>query len=168
MKSKSFYKLFETILLILFGVVMYVSQVLMAALPNIEIVTLLIIVVVHKFGYKALISIYVFVGCEILTYGIHIWVINYLYVWVILCLIICILRKVDNAVIYSIIAAVFGLLFGTLCSIPYFITGGFAFGVSYIISGLTFDLLHCGGNLISTLILYRPLAKCLDRAVKTA
>ena len=168
MKSRSFYKLFETILLILFGVLMYVSQVLMAALPNIEIVTLLIIVVVHKFGYKALISIYVFVGCEILTYGIHIWVINYLYVWAILCLIICVLRKVDNAVIYSIIAAVFGLLFGTLCSIPYFIIGGISGGIANIISGLTYDLLHCGGNLISTLILYRPLAKCLDRAVKTA
>ena len=156
------------IMLILFGVLMYVSQVIMAALPNIEIVTALIIILVHKFGYKTLIPIYVFVGCEILTYGIHIWVVNYLYVWAIFCVVICILRKIDNAIVYSIIAAVYGLFFGTLCSIPYFITGGFAGGIAYIISGLTFDLLHCGGNFISTAILYKPLKTVLNKALKTA
>ena len=168
MKSNAFNKLFEIILLTLFGVIMYISQVLMATLPNIEIVTLLIILVTRKFGFKALVSIYIFVGCEFLTYGIHIWVINYLYVWAVLCLLIWLLKEIDNAFLYAIIAAVFGLLFGTLCSIPYFIIGGFAFGVSNIISGLTFDLLHCAGNLISVLILYRPFTEVVERVVKTA
>ncbi len=166
MKSNSFIKLVEILTLALFGVLMYISQVVMSSLPNIEIVTLLIILVTRKFGYKALMSVYVFVGCEILTYGLHIWVINYLYVWAILCFIICLVRKINNTLFYSLIAAVFGISFGTLCSIPYFITGGFSFGVSYIISGLGFDLVHCIGNLLTVIILYRPLTKALEKAVK--
>ena len=145
---------------------MYVSQVLMSQLPNIEIVTLLIVLTTRKFGYKALLSVYVFVGLEILTYGISMWVINYLYVWAVFCLIICFLRWIDNAVVFAVISAIFGLLFGTLCSIPYFITGGFAFGISYIASGLTFDLIHCCGNFLTVILLYKPLNKAFDTAIK--
>jgi len=159
MKSNSFIKLVEIITLALFGVLMYISQVVMSSLPNIEIVTLLTILVTRKFGYKALMSVYVFVGCEILTYGIHLWVINYLYVWAILCFVICLLRKIDNTFIYSFIAAIFGISFGILCSIPYFITGGLSFGISYILSGLGFDLIHCIGNFLSVLILYRAVLR---------
>lgn len=161
-------RLINIILLTLFGVVMYISQVIMSQLPNIEIVSLLIILVTRKFGYRALASVYVFVGLEILTYGISMWVINYLYVWAILFLVVLFVRKINNAFLYAFIAAVFGLFFGTLCSVPYFISGGFAFGISYIVSGLGFDLLHCGGNLLTVIILYNPLTKVLDKAVKTA
>lgn len=145
---------------------MYVSQVIMSQLPNIEIVSLLIILTTRKFGYKALMSVYVFVGLEILTYGISLWVINYIYVWAIFCIVICFFRKIDNAFIYAFISALFGLAFGTLCSIPNFFIGGFAFGISYIVSGLTFDLLHCAGNFVTTLILYKPLSNALNKAVK--
>lgn len=77
-------KLTEIILLTIFGVIMYVSQVIMSPLPNIEIVSLLIILITRKFGCKAFLAVYVFVGCEILTYGLSMWVVNYLYVWDIL------------------------------------------------------------------------------------
>lgn len=147
---------------------MYISQVIMSGLPNIEIVSLLIIITTRKFGVKALSSVYVFVLCEILTYGLSMWVINYIYVWAILCVIICFLRKIDNVVIFALVSAIFGLLFGCLCSVPYFIIGGISMGIANIISGIGFDLLHCGGNFILTLILYKPLSSALDRAVKTA
>jgi len=147
---------------------MYISQVIMSQLPNIEIVTLLIILTTRKFGYKALMAVYVFVGLEILTYGISIWVINYLYVWAILCIIICFTRKIDNTYVYTFISAFYGLLFGTLCSIPYFFIGGIGFGLSNIISGLGFDLLHCAGNLVLTLVLYRPLTRIFEKVFKTA
>jgi energy-coupling factor transport system substrate-specific component len=145
---------------------MYVSQVVMSALPNIEIVSLLIIVVTHKFGVKALASVYVFVMCEIMTYGLSLWVINYLYVWAVLCIIICLLRKIGNTWVYTLAATVFGLMFGTLCSIPYFFMGGISMVISYIIGGISFDLLHCGGNFITTLLLSKPLIKAMDKAIK--
>jgi len=145
---------------------MYVSQVIMSSLPNIEIVTLLIILTTRKFGLKALYSVYIFVMCEIFTYGINIWVINYLYVWAVLCVIIFFVRGFDNNILFGLIAAIYGLLFGTLCSIPYFITGGLSMGISYIISGFWYDIIHCVGNLILTVLLYPPLIKVLNKSIK--
>ena len=145
---------------------MYISQVIMSALPNIEIVSLLIILVTRKFGVRALGSIYVFVGCEILTYGIGIWNVNYLYVWLILWLAVFLIRKIDSTLIFTLISAIFGILFGTFCSIPYFVIGGFAMGISNIISGMSFDLMHFGGNLILTFLLYRPLTKIMEKLIK--
>jgi len=142
---------------------MYVSQVLMASLPNIEIVSLLIIIITRKFGVRSFYSVYIFVALEILTYGLHIWVINYLYIWAILCLAVLLIRKTDNTFIYAGVSALFGFLFGTFCSIPYFITGGFSFGISYIISGLYFDLLHGIGNAVTATVLYRPITKVLNK-----
>lgn len=159
-------KLLELLILTLLGVLMYVSQVVMAALPNIEIVSLLIIVATHKFGVKALTSVYVFVMCEIMTYGLSLWVVNYLYVWAVLCVIICLIRRVGNTWVYTLVATLFGLGFGTLCSIPYFFIGGISMVISYIIGGINFDLLHCGGNFITTLLLSKSLIKALDKAVK--
>lgn len=145
---------------------MYVSQVIMSSLPNIEIVSLLIILITRKFGLKALYAVYTFVGCEILTYGISEWVVNYLYVWAILCLVIFFIRKIDSAAVYSLVLAIYGLLFGTLCSVPSFLAGGISMGIAYIISGFWYDILHSMGNLILTAVLYRPLTKALDRALK--
>lgn len=145
---------------------MYVSQIIMASLPNIEIVSLFIILITRKFGIRALYSIYIFVFCEIFTYGFSMWVINYLYVWVILWFSVFIIRKIDDVWVYSILSAIFGILFGTFCSIPYFITGGIGGGIGYIISGFWYDILHCAGNLISVSILYKPLTNIMNKLVK--
>lgn len=153
----------ELILLTMLGVVMYVSQVIMASFPNIEIVSLLIILITRKFGYKAFLSVYVFVGCEILTYGLSIWVINYLYVWDILVVAVLVIKSVDNTVIYALVSGIYGLVFGTLCSVPYFLIGGIAMGVSNIISGIGFDIAHCIGNFILALLLYRPLTNTFNK-----
>ena len=145
---------------------MYVSQILLASLPNIETVTLLIIVTTCVFGVKALCSVYIFAICEILTYGLEIWAVNYLYVWAILCILVLLIKKFDNSVLFAILAALYGFLFGTLCSIPYFITGGFAAGITYIIQGIRFDLYHCIGNFFIVLFLYKPLKTTLYKAVR--
>ena len=147
---------------------MYVSQVVMSSLPNIELVSLLIILVTRKFGIKAFYSVYIFVACEILTYGISEWVINYMYVWAVFCVIILLFRKIDSAVFYALISAIFGIMFGTLCSIPSFIIGGVSMGISYILAGFWFDILHCGGNFILVLLLFKPLSKALEKALKSS
>ena len=145
---------------------MYVSQVIMAPLPNIEIVSLLMILTTRKFGYKVFISVYVFVGCEIFTYGLEMWAINYLYVWDVLILAVLIIRKVDNVIVYTLLSSIFGLTFDIFCSIPYFLTGGIAGGVAYIIKGVNFSFLHCYGNFITTILLYTPLTKVMNKVIK--
>ncbi len=159
-------RLFELILLTVMGVVMYVSQVIMASLPNIELVSLLIILIARKFNYKSLISVYIFVFCEIATYGFSVWVVNYLYVWAVLAVVVCLVRKIDNTFFYAFLSALYGIAFGTLCAIPYFFYGGFTFGITYIANGLWFDLLHSSGNFIIALVLYKPLTIAFNKAIK--
>lgn len=134
----------------------------MAPLPNIELVSFLTIIVARRFSFKSLISVYVFAFLEIMTYGIHIWVLNYLYVWAILVLIVILFRKIDNVILYTVISGIFGIAFGTLCSVPYFVTGGVSMGVAWIISGFSFDITHCIGNVVLTAILYIPITKAYD------
>ena len=145
---------------------MYVSQVIMAPLPNIELVSLLVIIITRKFGVKALCSVYIFVLCEILTYGIEIWVLNYLYVWAVLWFAVFIIRRIDTTVIYTLISGIFGITFGTMCAIPYFFIGGFTMFAATVVSGLWFDILHCSGNVIIAFLLYRPFTKVMDKLIK--
>lgn len=159
------HKLFELLTLTVLGVLMYVSQVIMASLPNIELVSFLIIITARKFGVSSLLSVYIFVGLEALTYGLAEWVISYLYIWAVLCLAVCILRKIDSCILFTLVSGIFGLLFGTLCSVPSFIMGGFGYGISWIIRGIPYDFLHCFGNSLLTFLLYKPLTRALDKAI---
>lgn len=144
------------------GVLMYVSQVIMASLPNIELVSFLTVIVARRFGFKSFISVYTFAFLEIVTYGFSIWNIMYLYVWAILALMVLPFRRIDNVFLYTVISGAFGIAFGTLCSIPYFITGGFAMGISWIIYGFSFDITHCIGNVVLMAVLYIPITKSFN------
>ena len=159
-------KVREMTVLALFAALMIALQVAMASLPNIELVTLLIILCTLHFGYKAIFAVSVFVLVEGLIYGINMWFINYLYVWPLLVLIVLPLRKESNLVLWTVLAGIYGLMFGTLCSIPYFITGGFAAGIAYIVAGIPFDLAHCIGNIVSVLVLFPPLDRLLYRCLR--
>jgi len=64
---------------------------------------------------------------------------------------------------WAAILGLFGLLFGALCSIPYFFILGPAGGLSYFLSGIPYDLLHCVGNAVSGLLLWKPVGKALER-----
>ena len=156
----------QALVLTFLGILMYVSQVVMSQLPNIELVSLLTIVIARKFGMKSFISVYIFVGCEILTYGLSMWVVNYLYVWAILAFVVCLVRKIDSQILYTLISGIFGFLFGILCSVPYFFIGGFAYGIANIASGLIFDMIHGMGNMVLTFLLYKPVTKVLEKAIK--
>lgn len=159
------HKLIEIILLALLGTLMYVSQVIMASLTNIELVSFLIVLTTKKFGLKSLWSVYIFVILEALTYGFEIWVICYLYVWAILVFIILLVRKLDSVMLYTLISSIYGFLFGALCSVPYFITGGIGGGVAWIISGIVsgFDIYHGVGNFVLMFLLYKPISKVFEK-----
>lgn len=149
----------EIIVLGLMGAMLIVVQVALAIIPNIELVSLLIIVFTLIAGKKVFYAIYVFVLVEGLIYGFGIWWINYLYVWSILAVAALILRRNEAPVVWSIVSGLFGLLFGMLCAIPYFFMGGLGAAVSYWVNGIVFDLMHGGGNIIAALFLFRPAYK---------
>ena len=151
--------------LALMGALMLASQVAMAALPNIHIVALLIIITTLCFSWRALLSVALFVLLEGLIYGFGIWWISYLYAWPLLVPIVIFFRKNDSALFWAVIAGAHGLFFGAMTAIPYLFIGGWEAAVSYWISGIPFDLLHCAGNFVVTLILLNPLLKLTRKLI---
>lgn len=63
---------------------LFVLKAALAPLPNIEAVTLLVILYTLWFGRGALLILCIFVTLEGTVYGFHLWWIAYLYVWVVL------------------------------------------------------------------------------------
>lgn len=132
-------------------------QVGLAFLPNIELISLLIIMCTIFFGWKTLYIIYIFALVQGFLYGFHLWWISYIYVWTILMLITMIFRNNKSPFFWTILSGSFGLSFGALCTIPYLFIGGFPMAISYFISGIPFDVIHCVSNYIIAFLLFKPL-----------
>lgn len=143
--------------------IMFAAQIALAGFANIELVSLLVMLFTLCLKRRVLYSIYVFVLLEGLVYGFHLWWVMYLYVWTILAGVTWFFRKTRSALVWAVISGLFGLMFGALCSIPYFFVGGFTMAAAYWVSGIPFDLAHCAGNFLLCLILWRPLCKALER-----
>ena len=80
------------------GALTFGAKVAMSFLPNIEPVSLLIMLYAVVFGRKALYPIYLYVLLEILFYGIQLWNINYLYVWLVLAIGAWMLRRSEQQI----------------------------------------------------------------------
>lgn len=150
----------------LFGVLgglTFALQVAMSGLPNIEPVSLLVMVFAVVFGKKSLYSVYVYVLLDILLFGIGIWNIYYLYIWAIPAFVAIAFRKNENPLLWAVISGAFGLLFGAFCAPVDIFIGGFGYAAGKWVSGIPFDLLHCAGNFVLALVLFVPLRKLLDK-----
>ncbi len=157
----------ELVTLSLLGALLFVVQVILGFLPNIELVSLLVIVYTRVYGWKALYPVYLFVALEGFFYGITTWFIHYLYIWALLVLVVRIFRCVEMSAVWVLINTAFGFLFGALCAVAYLFMGGLSTAIAYWISGIPFDLLHAGGNFITALVLYKPLYHLLLRLQKS-
>lgn len=147
--------------------VIFAAQVGMAYLPNIEIVTLLVILYTQHYRKKVFFIIYSFVALEGLFYGFGIWWLNYLYIWTLLALLVMLLgRKNRSPIFWAIVSGSYGLCYGALCAIPYFIAGGVGGGIAYWIAGIPYDITHCIGNVVLCLLLYRPLCYVMTQMTR--
>lgn len=148
------------------GAMLIVVQVALAVIPNLELVSLLVIIYTALLGARALYPIYIFVLVEGLIYGFGLWFINYLYVWAVLFAVTLLCRKVTGVLGWALISGGFGLVFGALCAIPYLFIGGFNAALAYWVSGIPFDIAHCIGNTAAALLLYKPVYSTLQKLTK--
>ncbi len=151
----------------IFAAIMVISQVVMAGLPNIELVSLLVIVYTIYDSRLAKASIAVFVLVQGLLYGFHMWWVAYLYVWYVLHFVILATKKHASPLFCAVVSGFFGLAFGTMSALPYFLSGGLGGGLSYIIAGIPFDILHCIGNFFLALFLFKPLCFVFGKLPKS-
>ena len=153
----------ELALLSMLGAVMFAAKMALAWLPNIEPVSLLVMVYAVVLGRRALYPIYVYVALECCVWGIHLWSVCYLYVWLVLYLAARRLRAMDGALGWAVLSGAFGLCFGLLCAPVYLLSGGWAFALGWWLSGIPWDALHCAGNFALALALFPALRRLLKR-----
>lgn len=145
----------------------------LSGLPNVELTSFWIIMFTIFFGRKILFVIPAFILVEGCIYGFGLWWIMYLYAWPLLALIAWCIREKDSVWLYSIVSALFGLFFGMLCSIPYFFIGcadggvvaGLSTAFAWWIAGIPWDLVHCAGNFVIMLVLYKPVRTVMKKIV---
>ena len=153
----------EMVLFAILGALTFAAKYVMSFLPNIEPVSLMVMLFAVVFGWKWVYPVYLYVVLEILFYGISLWNINYLYIWAVLAVASIFLRKMQQPLLWAMLSGVFGLMFGALCGIVDIFIGGFGYAAAKWVSGIPFDLLHCGGNFAIALVLWKPLHQLLQK-----
>lgn len=155
----------QVVLCALLAAAMTALKEVMSVLPNIEPVSLLIMVYALVFRRNVFYIIYTFVLLEGLLYGFHLWWVTYLYIWALWALAVLLLggRSERSPLVWAAASGAFGLSFGALDALPY-LAGGPMAALTRWVSGIPFDVLHCLGNFFLALALERPLYQVLVRA----
>lgn len=147
------------------GGVMFSTKLALAFLPNVEPVSLLVMLYAVCFGWEGLYAVYAYVFLEYAVWGVGLWSACYLYVWLILFAFARALRGMESPLGWAALSGSFGLLFGALCAIVYLFAGGPAMAFSWWSTGIPMDLIHGGANFVLALFLFLPLRKLLTRLV---
>lgn len=148
------------------GSLTFAAKYVMSWMPNIEPVSLMVMLFAVTFGIKALFPVYLYVLLEILFYGLGTWNICYLYVWAVLTVLALVMKKTEHPLGWAMLSGIFGLFFGALCGIVDIFIGGFGYALSKWVSGIPFDLAHCAGNFVIALLLFAPMRTLLDNLYK--
>ena len=168
MKGKGKITTKELIVFSMLGAIIFLSDLLMEALPNVHGVAMFIALFTLIYRFKALIPIYVFVFLNGLYAGFAQWWIPYLYIWTILWALIKLIPKKASDKTKFILSIIFCSLHGILFGILYAPLQAIMFGLSFeamitwIMVGLPFDVIHmCGNFAMSFLII--PLYKVIKK-----
>lgn len=153
----------QIVLFGMLGALIFAAKYVMAFLPNIEPVSLMVMLCAVVFGRKAVYPIALYVVMEFMFYGLGLWNINYLYIWAILAIAAGQMRKVQGALPWAILSGTFGLLFGALCAPVDVVIGGFGYAIAKWVSGIPFDVAHCVGNFAIALVMFVPMRSLLEK-----
>lgn len=139
------------------------AKVALNAIPNVELVTLLVIVFTKHFGWKmTLPAVLIFAFIECTYWGFGTWSVVYFYMWPLLVFLTELVRKQDSLWVYVLLSAAFGLFFGAFCSIATLVIGGWSAAFAWWIAGIPYDLIHGAANLIIAALLFIPLNRALE------
>lgn len=145
--------------------ILLVLQIGFSWLPNVEFVSLMLMLYTLVFGRRVWLILYVFVALEGLIYGFGLWWFSYLYVWSILCGAVFLMgwKGRPRTISAALLSGIFGMMFGFFCSISYLFAGGPGAALAWWAAGIPFDIVHGISNFILASLLFRPLFELLTR-----
>lgn len=156
----------ELAIFAMLGAIMYVSKIVMEWIPNVHLLGTLTMAYTLVYRKKALYPIYVYVFLNGALGGFNAWWIPYLYIWTILWAVTMLLPKQMpkrvSSIIYMIVCAMHGFCFGILYAPAQALVFGLSFEgmIAWIISGLSFDMIHGVGNFFCGMLIV-PIASLL-------
>lgn len=158
----------ETAIFGMLGALMYASKIIMEVLPNVHLIGVFTIAITVVYRKKALYPIYTYVLLVGISNGFATWWIPYLYQWTILWGVVMLLpQKMPNKakpIVYMIVNACHGFLFGTFYAPVQALLFGLSFEgmINWIIVGLPWDFIHGVSNFFCALLIV-PIIAILRR-----
>lgn len=143
----------------------------LAAIPNVEVVTLLTAIYGYTFGVWGVLASVVFVCIEPLIWGFGSWFITYLIYWPLLAVTFAILGRlrIRSRILLTATALVSTLFFGVLSSLVdvglfmgYFDRFFYRFGIYYM-RGIAFYAIQLATNAVIFPILFIPMHRMLKK-----
>ena len=156
----------ETAIFAMLGSVMYASKLIMEIFPNVHLLGVFTMAYSVVYRKKALYPIYIYVFLNGIFSGFATWWIPYLYIWTILWGVTMLLPKdmpkKISPIVYMIVCALHGFLFGTLYAPAQAILYGLNFQgmIAWIIAGLPWDFVHGVSNFFCGILIV-PIIKIL-------
>lgn len=148
------------------GALMYASKMIMEVAPNVHLLGVLTIAFTVVYRKKALYPIYTYVLLNGIFCGFATWWIPYLYLWAVLWGATMLLPKRIpeklRPLVYMLLCAAHGFLFGTLYAPAQALLYGLSFQkmIAWIISGLPWDFVHGVSNFFCGILIV-PIIKIL-------
>lgn len=148
------------------GALMYASKMIMEVAPNVHLLGVFTIAFTVVYRKKALYPIYTYVLLNGIFCGFATWWIPYLYLWAVLWGATMLLPKRIpeklRPLVYMLLCAAHGFLFGTLYAPAQALLYGLSFQkmIAWIISGLPWDFVHGVSNFFCGILIV-PVIKIL-------
>jgi len=158
----------ETAVFGMLGALMYASKVLMEVAPNVHLLGVFTIAITVVYRKKALYPIYTYILLMGLFSGFATWWIPHLYLWLVLwgatMLLPQNMPKKVRPIVYMIVNAGHGFLYGTLYAPAQTVLFGLNFEkmIAWIVAGLPWDFVHGVSNFICGLLIV-PIITVLQR-----
>lgn len=158
----------ELVVFAMLGSIMYASKVIMEFMPNVHLLGMFTMTYTLVYRRKALYPIYTYILLNGVFSGFAMWWIPYLYIWTILWGVTMLLptnmSKRVQPVVYMVVCALHGFLFGTLYAPAQALLFGLNFSgmIAWIIAGLPWDMVHGVSNFFCGILIV-PFVALLRR-----
>lgn len=158
----------------------------LAAIPNVEIVTLITAACAFVFGASVAVpAVFVFIALDMVIYGMGTWIFQYAVHWNAVVLCFCLLKKlVKNkiltvvlaTVIVVVLTALFGVMTSAVDTVIGFVNGGFVVNFSNFAkrfaavyaAGISFYITHVVCNAVLFPVAFYPLVLLFQKAKRRA